>query len=251
MPRITTSLDSDSRVGGLLSGLDAGWSIPLLTLLCVLAIGCHDDQANADAAKAADPAVAAIDEFIAQNPVNKSQPRWRTQLKKPPKVEFDPNRKYYWKLDTNLGEIKFRLFEDIAPMHVSSTIYLTRLGFYDTLDFHRVIQGFMAQGGDPLGNGRGNPGFRYAGEFSPEATHDGPGVLSMANAGPGTDGSQFFITFAATPHLNNKHTVFGKAESKESLATIRKMEELARPPQTRNSKPSEPIVIERATIVIE
>ena len=109
----------------------------------------------------------------------------------------------------------------------------------------------MAQGGDPLGNGRGNPGFRYAGEFSPSVVHDAAGMLSMANAGPGTDGSQFFITFKATPHLDNKHTIFGKAESKDSLETIRKMEALAPPPQTRNSAPTKPIVIERATIVIE
>jgi len=193
----------------------------------------------------------AIDAFIAEHPVDKDAPRWRTRLPKPPKVEFDPDRDYYWKLRTNVGEVKFRLFEDVAPMHVSSTIYLTRLGFYDSLKFHRVIAGFMAQGGDPLGNGRGSPGFRYAGEFSPSATHDGPGVLSMANAGPGTDGSQFFITFKATPHLNGKHTVFGKAESAESLETIRKMESLAPPPQTRRSSPIRPIEIERATIVIE
>ena len=225
--------------------------VSALAILLAISLACRDEQANADEKRAADPAVAAIDAFIAANPVDKSKPQWRTRLKKPPKVKFDPDRTYYWKLDTNLGEVKFRLFDDVAPMHASSTIYLTRLGFYDSLQFHRVIGGFMAQGGDPLGTGRGNPGYRYGGEFSPEVRHDGPGILSMANAGPGTDGSQFFITFKATPHLNGKHTVFGKAESKESLSTIRDMEALARPPQMRNSRPLEPIVIERATIVIE
>ena len=83
-------------------------------------------------------------------------------------------------------------------MHVGSTIYLTHLGFYDGVPFHRVIPGFMAQGGDPTGSGRGGPGYKYAGEFDPKVTHDKPGLLSMANAGPGTDGSQFFITFV--PH---------------------------------------------------
>jgi len=222
-----------------------------LGLALALAIGCQQEDARADEKPASDPAIQAIDAFIAEHPVDKQSPRWRTRLEKPPRVEFAKDRRYYWKLKTNLGEMKFRLFEDVAPMHVSSTIYLTRLGFYDSLKFHRVIAGFMAQGGDPLGNGRGNPGFRYAGEFSPKARHDAAGILSMANAGPGTDGSQFFITFKPTPHLNDKHTVFGKAEPGRSLETIRKMEALAPPPPSRGSTPTRPITIERATIVIE
>ena len=222
-----------------------------LGLALALAIGCQEEGARAEGEAPSDPAIRAIDAFIAEHPVDKQNPRWRTQLTKPPRVEFAKDRKYYWKLQTNLGDMKFRLFDDVAPMHVSSTIYLTRLGFYDSLKFHRVIAGFMAQGGDPLGNGRGNPGFRYAGEFSPKVRHDGPGILSMANAGPGTDGSQFFITFKATPHLNDKHTVFGKVEPGKSLETIRKMEALAPPPPSRSSTPTRPITIERATIVIE
>jgi len=222
-----------------------------LGLALALAIGCQQEDARADEKPASDPAIQAIDAFIAEHPVDKQSPRWRTRLEKPPRVEFAKDRRYYWKLKTNLGEMKFRLFEDVAPMHVSSTIYLTRLGFYDSLKLHRVIAGFMAQGGDPLGNGRGNPGFRYAGEFSPKARHDAAGILSMANAGPGTDGSQFFITFKPTPHLNDKHTVFGKAEPGRSLETIRKMEALAPPPPSRGSTPTRPITIERATIVIE
>jgi len=106
-------------------------------------------------------------------------------------------------------------------MHVSSTIYLTRLGFYDGLLFHRVIPGFMAQGGDPLGNGRGGPGYRYEGEFDTAVRHNRPGLLSMANSGPGTDGSQFFITFVPTAHLDGRHTIFGEVtdgmEAVESL----------------------------------
>jgi cyclophilin family peptidyl-prolyl cis-trans isomerase len=95
-------------------------------------------------------------------------------------------------------------------MHVTSTIYLARLGFYDGVIFHRVIDGFMAQGGDPLGLGTGGPGYQYDGEYSPDARHDRPGMLSMANAGPGTDGSQFFLTFVPTPHLDDKHAIFGE-----------------------------------------
>jgi peptidyl-prolyl cis-trans isomerase B (cyclophilin B) len=107
----------------------------------------------------------------------------------------------------------------------------------------------MAQGGDPLGNGRGGPGYKYAGEFSPTALHDSSGILSMANSGPGTDGSQFFITFKATPMLNNRHTVFGKADSEESLATIKAMEALGR--MRDPAPPTEPLFIKKATIVIE
>jgi peptidyl-prolyl cis-trans isomerase B (cyclophilin B) len=223
--------------------------LALLLVFLVPLVGCSEDAVNETMGGTSDSAISAIDGFIAKNPVNREADRWRTRLPKPPKVKFDPDRSYYWKLDTNVGEIRFKLFTEVAPMHASSTIYLTRLGYYDTLKFHRVISGFMAQGGDPLGNGRGGPGYKYGGEFSPTALHDSAGILSMANAGPGTDGSQFFITFKATPQLNNRHTVFGKAESAESLATIKAMEALGRPRDP--APPTEPLFIKRATIVIE
>ncbi|MEE8167045.1 MAG: peptidylprolyl isomerase [Myxococcota bacterium] len=220
--------------------------IALLTIFMFMAGG----KEGASAVEApTDPAIAAIESFIAENPVDTEVGRWRTRLSKPPKLQFDPERSYYWKLDTNVGEIRFRLLPEIAPMHASSTIYLTKVGFYDTLKFHRVIKGFMAQGGDPLGNGKGGPGYKYRGEFSPKVKHTSAGMLSMANTGrPNTDGSQFFITFKATPWLDNKHTIFGRAESRQSLATIRAMEALARP---RNTTPKEPLFIEKATIEIE
>jgi peptidylprolyl isomerase len=159
----------------------------------------------------ADPAIKQTDEFIAKQQVNTEDSKWKTQLTKPELVEFTQGKDYFWDLHTNQGDISIKLLPDTAPMHVSSTIYLTKLGFYDDLIFHRVIPGFMAQGGDPLGTGRGNPGYKYAGEFSKDsAVHDKPGILSMANSGPNTDGSQFFITFKATPFLNGRHTVFGE-----------------------------------------
>ena len=107
-------------------------------------------------------------------------------------------------------------------MTVENFINLARSGFYDGTTFHRVIAGFMAQGGDPTGTGRGGPGYEFGDEFSPDLRHDGPGVLSMANAGPGTNGSQFFITYGATPHLDDRHSVFGRVvEGMDVLQSIR------------------------------
>jgi peptidyl-prolyl cis-trans isomerase B (cyclophilin B) len=191
----------------------------------------------------------AIDAFILEQPVDRNRPDWRFLLRKPPRFTFDPARTYTWKLVTNQGEIRIRMRPDIAPMHVGSTFYLTRLGFYDGLGFHRVLRGFMAQGGDPRGDGTGGPGYRYRGEFSPELRHDGPGILSMANAGPSTDGSQFFLTFKATPSLDDRHTIFGRVEDPDGLAVLERIEALGgnREPGT----PSIPIVIERASILIE
>ena len=169
-----------------------------------------------------DVAIAAIDRFIAEQSIDRNQAGWKTSLPQPPKVEFDASKRYFWNVATNVGDIKIQLMPDIAPMHVSSTIYLARLGFYDGVIFHRVITGFMAQGGDPLGQGTGGPGYDYNGEFSNSARHDRPGLLSMANAGPGTDGSQFFLTFVPTPHLDDKHTIFG--EVVEGMETVQQLE---------------------------
>jgi cyclophilin family peptidyl-prolyl cis-trans isomerase len=130
-------------------------------------------------------------------------------------------------------------------MHVSSTIYLTRLGFYDGSSFHRVITGFMAQGGDPLGNGTGGPGYQYGGEFSPSVKHDKGGLLSMANAGPGTDGSQFFLTFVPTPWLDGRHTIFGEVVSgQETLKALEKG-------GTQQGRPTESLQLTKATIVVK
>lgn len=113
-------------------------------------------------------------------------------------------------LHTDLGDIKVRLFADLVPTTVNNFVFLSREGFYNGTIFHRVIKDFMAQGGDPTGTGRGGPGYQFRDEFNAKLRHDKPGVLSMANAGPNTNGSQFFITFVPTPWLDNKHTVFGE-----------------------------------------
>jgi cyclophilin family peptidyl-prolyl cis-trans isomerase len=128
----------------------------------------------------------------------------------PPAMQIDPDKTYLATFETEKGSIVVELFADKAPNTVNNFVFLAREGFYDNTTFHRVIEDFMAQGGDPTGTGTGGPGYTFADEFHPDLTHDGPGVLSMANAGANTNGSQFFITFAATPWLDGAHTVFGK-----------------------------------------
>ncbi len=132
------------------------------------------------------------------------------QYEGPPPMVIDENKRYIATIGTSAGDIVIELFADKAPRTVNNFVFLARDGYYDGVTFHRVIKGFMAQGGDPTGTGTGGPGYRFDDEFHPALKHDGPGVLSMANAGPGTNGSQFFITYAATPHLDGRHTVFGR-----------------------------------------
>jgi cyclophilin family peptidyl-prolyl cis-trans isomerase len=113
-------------------------------------------------------------------------------------------------LHTDKGDIRIRLHADKAPNTVNNFVFLARQGFYDGTMFHRVISDFMVQGGDPTGSGRGGPGYKFRDEFHPSLRHDKPGVFSMANAGPNSNGSQFFITHVPTPWLDNKHSVFGQ-----------------------------------------
>ena len=124
------------------------------------------------------------------------------------------------KLNTSKGVINIRLYPRQAPVTVANFINLAKQGFYDGLNFHRVIENFMIQGGCPLGSGTGGPGYRFEDECTSELRHDAPGKLSMANAGPGTNGSQFFITHTETPWLDGKHTVFGSVISNEDQAVV-------------------------------
>ena len=125
-------------------------------------------------------------------------------------------------INTMRGDINIELFEEDAPNTVGNMISLIEKDFYNGLVFHRVIPNFMIQGGCPLGTGTGDPGYRFEDEFKPNRRHDGPGILSMANAGPGTNGSQFFITHSPQPHLDGKHTVFGKVfEGQEVVNMIK------------------------------
>ena len=126
---------------------------------------------------------------------------------------------------TEKGTISVDLFSEQTPITVANFVNLASRGFYDNLNFHRVIQDFMIQGGCPSGNGMGGPGNRFADEFLPELRHDSPGKLSMANAGPGTNGSQFFITHVPTPHLDDAHTIFGSVKSEEDQKIVDQIEQ--------------------------
>ncbi len=128
----------------------------------------------------------------------------------PPSGALDTSKQYTATFKTERGDFTVELYADRAPMTVENFVNLARAGFYDGTTFHRVIGGFMAQGGDPTGTGTGGPGYQFADEFDPSLRHDSEGVLSMANAGAGTNGSQFFITYGPTPHLDDRHSVFGK-----------------------------------------
>jgi len=140
----------------------------------------------------------------------------------PPSGALDTSKTYRAHFKTERGEIVAELYADKAPLTVENFVNLARSGFYDGTTFHRVIPGFMAQGGDPTGTGRGGPGYEFGDEFHPDLRHTGAGVLSMANAGPGTNGSQFFITYADTPHLDDRHSVFGRVvEGMDVLNSIR------------------------------
>lgn len=159
---------------------------------------------------------------------------------------------------TNKGEIEIRLFEDRAPKTVANFVGLatgqreftdpetfepTKRPYFDGIIFHRVIPGFMIQGGDPTGTGRGGPGYRFADEFHPELRHDGPGKLSMANAGPNTNGSQFFITLGPTPHLDGRHAVFGEVVRGMEVAQA-----IAAVDRNRQDRPNDDVVIERVEV---
>ena len=163
-------------------------------------------------------------------------------------------------LHTNHGDIVIELFEDQAPKTVENFVGLangtkeytdpasgakTTGNFYDGLTFHRIIDGFMIQGGCPQGTGTGGPGYQFGDEFHPELSFNKPYLLAMANAGPGTNGSQFFITVAPTPHLNRRHTIFGEVRDQASQKVV---DEIAQVPTGRMDRPVEPVVINSVSI---
>ena len=176
-------------------------------------------------------------------------------------LDLKAGDKLYAEFDTSLGTIKAELFWDKAPITVKNFVDLamgkkewvdpktqekTTRPLYDGTIFHRVIKGFMIQGGDPMGTGMGGPGYRFKDEFNPELKHGQKGILSMANAGPNTNGSQFFITDAPTPHLDNRHAVFGQVKDSGSLDVISK---IASTPTGEQDKPKNDVVLKHLKIV--
>jgi cyclophilin family peptidyl-prolyl cis-trans isomerase len=137
----------------------------------------------------------------------------RIQYSECPPMTVDPSKQYIATLHTEKGDIMMELFADKAPLAVNSFVFLAEHGWFDGVTFHRVIPGYVAQAGDPSGTGYGGPGYAFDNEISPDLTFDGPGVVGMANAGPGSNGSQFFITYAAAPKLNGGYTIFGRVIS--------------------------------------
>ena len=192
-----------------------------------------------------DKAMQQLDAQIAKAKPDKSKAGWRTSLTKPAVLAFDPEHTYYARMVTNKGTVLIKLLPQTAPMHVTNFAYLAKLGYYDGLTFHRVIPGFMAQGGCPLGTGTGGPGYQFDGEFSSSVKHTKGGMLSMANAGPGTDGSQFFLTFVATPWLDGKHSIFG--EVVEGMDVLKALEAAG----TQSGRPTERLTMDKVTIEVK
>ncbi len=152
------------------------------------------------------------------------------QWKSPPDMQIDPKKTYRVVMQTNRGDMELELHPEHAPKTVNNFVFLIREGYYDGVSFHRVIDDFVIQGGDPTGTGRGGPGYKFEDELAGNPLKHERGVISMANAGPHTNGSQFFVTHSPQPHLDGKHTVFGKVvQGLEVVDAIRpgdKMEKL-------------------------
>ncbi len=151
------------------------------------------------------------------------------QWSSPPPLAIDPRLTYRAHIETERGTITLDLYATHAPRTVNNFVFLSRAGFYDGVTFHRVIAGFMIQGGDPTGSGRGGPGYRFADELTGNPLRHETGSLSMAYAGPDTNGSQFFITHASQPHLDGRHTVFGRViAGQEVVAAVRQGDKMLR-----------------------
>ena len=161
-------------------------------------------------------------------------------------MTIEADKSYTARLNTNLGTIEIELFSKEAPKTVNSFVFLAGEGFYDGVIFHRVIKDFMLQGGDPTGTGTGGPGYRFEDEIVASLVFDRPSILAMANSGPGTNGSQFFITLIPTPHLNGLHTIFGQVVGGQDV-----VDEISLVPTDSRDRPLEPVVIESIEIIAQ
>ncbi|MDF3131163.1 peptidylprolyl isomerase, partial [Kiritimatiellaeota bacterium B1221] len=189
-----------------------------------------------------------ISEQEKEEGIDKSKENWRTGLPKFPDASFGEGGHYEWVIETSEGTMTAELNHAAAPEHVRNILYLSSLGFYDGLNFHRIIPGFMAQGGCPLGKGYGSPGYSVNLEVDRNVLHEGPGILSMARSrNPNSAGSQFFITFGSTPQLDGQYSVFGKVT--EGLDVLKKLEAAGNPnPRTNGVPPLKNITIDKTTV---
>jgi peptidyl-prolyl cis-trans isomerase B (cyclophilin B) len=239
MPRMTTALIRVLLLSSSLALACTGSSSPAATP------DASPAATGADADTGPETALAAIRAQIDAARVDKSVATWRTSLPKPTAVSFSAAHRYFWTLSTSKGVMRLQLDPAAAPMHVTSTIYLSLLGFYDGLTFHRIVKGWVAQGGDPTGSGTGGPGYSYAVETSPRAKHDARGVLSMAHAGPNTEGSQFFITFGPAPNLDGSFSAFGRlVDGQDTLTAIEQV-------GTTGEGTPGLVTIDQATVTVE
>lgn len=207
-----------------------------------------EEQAEA-ALDAVSQMKAAVAELEASGRVKKDAPGWRTRLPKFEAVTFEAGGTYRWRIVTSEGEMVAELYPEVAPEHVRNVLYLSLLGFYDGLGFHRIIPGFMAQGGCPVGRGTGGPGYSVPLEVSRDRLHGQAGVLSMArSANPNSAGSQFFITFGPARSLDMQYSVFGQVV--EGMETVKALEGAGNPnPRSNGVPPLKEITIERTEVV--
>jgi cyclophilin family peptidyl-prolyl cis-trans isomerase len=207
-------------------------ALATLGLLVVLFLTISCDRVQDGSTSAIDSANTSSQELSSM-----TQMQWSS----PPEMLIDQTKTYHATLQTEKGDIVLQLFAAEAPNTVNNFVFLSRSGYYDGVTFHRVIPDFMAQSGDPTGDGTGGPGYTFDDEVGSGLTFDRPGLLAMANAGPGTNGSQFFITYTPTPHLTGMHTIFGEVLKGMDVAH-------AIPPRNPQSATSPGMVIKSVTI---
>ncbi len=219
-----------------------GGGIIVAIVIALIALGplLSDDSEPEPAAEVVAADVVVADPSTESRPLQDVSPTDRADFYATyPDMVIDTDKEYEAIIHTDKGIMRLELFDDDAPLTVNNFVFLAREGFYDGLTFHRVMEDFMAQGGDPTGTGGGGPGYRFADEVDNGLAFDRSGLLAMANAGPGTNGSQFFITFVETPRLNGAHTIFG-----EVIEGITVLDDITREPPPRGGD-----VIEQIDIV--
>ena len=219
----------------------------MLFMGCVLQTPVPDTESSTEAPEASPTAAATAPASASEGteaPATPTIVSARQQYSSPPEMALDTGSDYAADFRTNHGNFRVELLSTQTPITVNNFVFLAKQGFYDGLIFHRVIENFMIQGGDPTGTGGGGPGYRFEDEIVPGLVFDGPGKLAMANAGPGTNGSQFFITTVPTPHLNGNHTIFGTVtEGQEVVDAISRVETGGR------DAPLQRVIVERIDII--